>query len=302
VSHRLLVKDSIGEREMLLVDTLVVGRDPRCDITEADAQLSRRHAEFSESDQGVLVRDLNSRNGMLVNGRRVLEALLRPGDVVQVASLAVTYLRVAEPEAVSMPSAVPLRPARARRTADGQPVLPFRAAVEDDKTGLMSPDQVAVAVIASLGERRIVAETVSDAAGTVVGGSWPSDPAPGEVLQPPGPGFPAPPGTPEEAEPRADPATSALSDAPVVPINRVADPAWAASVTWHIATLAILAFLAGAVAVLPVKSAAAFGAIGTVAVFLAPLAGLLVAVGLGLFVSARVRRKMNEVLERAPRP
>jgi hypothetical protein len=108
VTYKLLVKDGAGEREMLLVGIIAVGRDPRCDISDANPLLSRRHAEFLPSDRGVLVRDLNSRNGILVNGRRVLEAVLQPGDVVQVAHIAVTLVSSTAPLADTMPAPVPL--------------------------------------------------------------------------------------------------------------------------------------------------------------------------------------------------
>jgi predicted component of type VI protein secretion system len=372
VSHRLLVKDRRGERELLLIDSIVVGRDPRCDVSEPDAQLSRRHAEFTLSERGVVVRDLNSRNGMLVNGRRILEAVLHPGDVVQVASLAVTFLRAAEPEAVSMPPAVPLRPApKSRREVDGQPVLPFRPLPEeDDRTGLMSPDQVAAAAIASLSnrasregaERDPEAPAETDAGlSTVAGGTWPPEPeaaessstasttagpadpppaplpAPSAVATPMPPpvaspvpppvpvaaSMPAmtesaplpaqtapaqpPPGQPSaSARPSPPPPGPSLAAAPLdakapEPITGVARRAWAAKVTWQVATLAVVGFMAGAVSVLP-ATARGVGVAGVALVLLAPLAGLAVAVGLGLAVAASVRRTVNEVVERARRP
>lgn len=97
MTHRLQIKDPQGEREVVLVDSLSVGRDPRCDISAADPQLSRRHAEFLVSGPQVVVRDLGSRNGMLVNGRRLPEAVLSPGDVVQIAQLAVTLMSSIDP-------------------------------------------------------------------------------------------------------------------------------------------------------------------------------------------------------------
>jgi len=117
VSHKLLVTDSSGQREVLLVGTMTVGRDPRCDISDADPLLSRRHAEFVVSDSGVLVRDLDSRNGILVNGRKTPHALLQPGDVVQVSGLAITLIS-------TIPKSPPSPPA-------GEP--------DDDKTLLRIP-------------------------------------------------------------------------------------------------------------------------------------------------------------------
>ncbi len=92
MSKRLLVRDQRGERERLLVGTMTVGRDSRCDISDADPLLSRRHAEFVCRPDSLVVRDLNSRNGVSVNGVKVQEAVLRPGDVVKIARLVLTYL------------------------------------------------------------------------------------------------------------------------------------------------------------------------------------------------------------------
>ena len=49
---------------------VVVGRDEACDLRLPDRLVSRRHAVLSRTESGsVAVRDLNSSNGMVVNGR-----------------------------------------------------------------------------------------------------------------------------------------------------------------------------------------------------------------------------------------
>src|SRR5262245_16963926 len=80
------------ERELLLAGTLVVGRDPECQLHDLDPLLSRRHAEFVPSAQGVTIRDLDSRNGILVNGNKVPHHALQPGDVVQLGHLNLRYV------------------------------------------------------------------------------------------------------------------------------------------------------------------------------------------------------------------
>jgi pSer/pThr/pTyr-binding forkhead associated (FHA) protein len=145
VSHKLLVKDQQGEREVLLVDSLAVGRDPHCDISVPDPLLSRRHAEFVASGQTVIVRDLNSRNGTLVNGRRLPEAVLHPGDVVQIAQLVVTFVSRAEADTMLAPS----------NGAGG----------EEERTSLLTPAEIqAVAASSALDSR-----TPANGAGTVAG-------------------------------------------------------------------------------------------------------------------------------------
>jgi len=92
VSRKLIVNDGKRQRELLLVGTMVVGRDPSCDISEADPLLSRRHVEFVSGAGEVVVRDLGSRNGILVNGTKIGEAQLRNGDVVQIGHLQVKFV------------------------------------------------------------------------------------------------------------------------------------------------------------------------------------------------------------------
>jgi pSer/pThr/pTyr-binding forkhead associated (FHA) protein len=92
IVRKLLVDDGRTEREVLLVGTIVVGRDPACQLNDLDPLLSRRHAEFVSSAKGVTIRDLNSRNGILVNGDKVPEHALKSGDVIQVGHLHVRYI------------------------------------------------------------------------------------------------------------------------------------------------------------------------------------------------------------------
>jgi hypothetical protein len=63
---------------------LVVGRLAECDIVISDSNVSRRHAEFWRTSEGIAVRDLGSTNGTFVNGHRVDAVSLTPRDEVEV--------------------------------------------------------------------------------------------------------------------------------------------------------------------------------------------------------------------------
>ncbi len=62
---------------------VVIGRSSGCHLVLGDDTVSRRHAELRLEGGRWLLRDLGSANGTLVNGRRVVEAEVRPGDVVR---------------------------------------------------------------------------------------------------------------------------------------------------------------------------------------------------------------------------
>jgi transcriptional regulator with PAS, ATPase and Fis domain len=69
--------------DVALAGRLVVGRDDTCGAVLVGNEISRTHAEFRVDGAAVVVRDLDSRNGVFVNGARVGEAALQHGDVVR---------------------------------------------------------------------------------------------------------------------------------------------------------------------------------------------------------------------------
>ena len=68
-----------GERHAFASERTVVGADPRADVVVDDAAMSRFHCEVRVTDGGIVVRDLGSRNGTLVDGVPIIEAPLRDG-------------------------------------------------------------------------------------------------------------------------------------------------------------------------------------------------------------------------------
>ena len=67
--------------------SVVVGRHPRCDSRVDSPRVSRWHCSLTEVDGALWVQDLGSSNGTWINGRRVVSALVRPGDVVAIADV-----------------------------------------------------------------------------------------------------------------------------------------------------------------------------------------------------------------------
>lgn len=61
---------------------LLIGRSSGCQLVLADDTVSRHHAELYVEEGRWLLRDLGSSNGTWLNGRRIVEAEVRPGDVL----------------------------------------------------------------------------------------------------------------------------------------------------------------------------------------------------------------------------
>jgi len=63
----------------------VIGREAGCDIALVnDNTASRRHATITVSAGDYSIRDEGSSNGTFVNGAKITEQKLTPGDEVQV--------------------------------------------------------------------------------------------------------------------------------------------------------------------------------------------------------------------------
>lgn len=73
-----------GEAIALTSDPFVLGRRADCDLQIQDAAVSGRHCELRCEGNNWVVHDLNSRNGIRVNGELVQKRRLQIGDIVVV--------------------------------------------------------------------------------------------------------------------------------------------------------------------------------------------------------------------------
>jgi len=68
-------------------ERFVIGRSDSCDLVLTDVTVSRQHAELSRTTVGWLLSDLGSTNGTRVNGWRVAQMRIRPGDRVELGAV-----------------------------------------------------------------------------------------------------------------------------------------------------------------------------------------------------------------------
>ncbi len=91
-SAHLLLLPGVGEHAPRVVpvvaDVTHIGRGRDRTVRIDDHTVSRRHATLVRTPEGLRIVDERSLNGVLVNGRRVLELPLRDGDVVHLGRVA----------------------------------------------------------------------------------------------------------------------------------------------------------------------------------------------------------------------
>jgi pSer/pThr/pTyr-binding forkhead associated (FHA) protein len=134
----LTVREAGTERRIAFAARAVVGRDADCEVVLSSRSVSRKHAIVERLDQGWVVRDLGSANGLFVEGKRVSEAHLATG----------ASLRFGDVEA-SFDAGGPSRTTSAERLAQSLSVAPARRT-----------RPVAVFVVMTLGVAALVAATV----------------------------------------------------------------------------------------------------------------------------------------------
>jgi hypothetical protein len=89
VSRALLISD--GKSFVIDRPRAIIGRSQRCDYVLADPNVSRRHFELQLRGADWYLVDLDSTNGVTVNGRRVASSRLSPGDEIVAGTSALRF-------------------------------------------------------------------------------------------------------------------------------------------------------------------------------------------------------------------
>ena len=82
-----------GRSYPLQMGSTVIGRGDQANLRLPDVGISRRHARLDFDGAQVVLTDLGSTNGTMVNGQRISAVALNPGDMIQLGTTTLT-LRV----------------------------------------------------------------------------------------------------------------------------------------------------------------------------------------------------------------
>ena len=76
-----------GRTHELKVDKTTIGRVEDNTFEIAESSVSSHHCEVLLRGNEVLVRDLNSTNGTFINGQKISESVLKPGQVLRLGQV-----------------------------------------------------------------------------------------------------------------------------------------------------------------------------------------------------------------------
>jgi len=80
-----------GRTYPVAIGSTVIGRGDQANLRLPDVGISRRHARLDFDGGQVVLTDLGSTNGTMVNGQRISAVALNPGDMVQIGTTTLTF-------------------------------------------------------------------------------------------------------------------------------------------------------------------------------------------------------------------
>lgn len=80
-----------GRAPIEIGEFVTIGRDPSNLVILNDDSVSLRHARIEKKSNGYLLRDLRSRNGTLLNGSNVFEAMVSDGDRIRLGETEIVF-------------------------------------------------------------------------------------------------------------------------------------------------------------------------------------------------------------------
>jgi hypothetical protein len=93
LQREIVTLNANGRRHEISKRRTVLGRSKDSDIQIEDANVSRRHAELRQEGTAYWIVDLDSTNGVEINGRRVKRAKLDNGDTITIGSTDIVFDR-----------------------------------------------------------------------------------------------------------------------------------------------------------------------------------------------------------------
>ena len=122
----LLSQGLTGQTHELKVDKTTIGRVDDNTFPIVEPSVSSHHCEILLKGAEVVVRDLNSTNGTFINGEKIAESVLKPGQILRLGQIEMRL----ETEAAPAPA-----PAASMKTTDKTVVMQRGVSLTDLEAG-----------------------------------------------------------------------------------------------------------------------------------------------------------------------
>ena len=122
------------DQRVLLADKLLIGRNPGCSIVLAESSVSSKHAAVVAKGDRWFIADLDSSNGIIVDGNKVKQLQLKAGIQFRIGSTAFQVSHVQSGSGSSRSSATSSKRTGAKPSAGGDIVIQ-RSKIENVDSG-----------------------------------------------------------------------------------------------------------------------------------------------------------------------
>src|SRR5215469_5626779 len=116
-----VLTQSMAGRSVDLGERTTIGRVEDNAFQIAEPSVSSRHCEILLRGEDVVVKDLNSTNGTFINGEKITEGVLKPGQTLRLGNVELKLDAPGAPGAPSAPSAPAATPGTAPAAAAPPP-------------------------------------------------------------------------------------------------------------------------------------------------------------------------------------
>jgi pSer/pThr/pTyr-binding forkhead associated (FHA) protein len=133
-----------GRTHELNVDKTTIGRVDDNTFQIADPSVSSHHCEVLLRGSDVVIKDLNSTNGSFINGEKIMETVLKPGQTLRLGQIELQLLTegmpMPAPSAAPAPATnAPAAAAPARKPMDSTMVVPRGVNLNELSEGARPP-------------------------------------------------------------------------------------------------------------------------------------------------------------------
>jgi pSer/pThr/pTyr-binding forkhead associated (FHA) protein len=126
-----------GRAHELNVDRTTIGRVDDNTLQIADPSVSSHHCEVQLHGSEILIRDLNSTNGSYINGEKITEKVLKPGQTLRLGQVELKL--EAEGATASSPASSAPAPAPAKKQVDATMIMPRGVSLDQLEQGGARP-------------------------------------------------------------------------------------------------------------------------------------------------------------------
>ena len=122
----LFKKDGTKRAFPLSSEVTIIGRRHDCDLRIPLLPVSRRHCQLSKNNESLKIRDLGSRSGTFLNGKKIDEKAANAGDYIRIGPLTFLLQINGKPENITPPAKAKKKPAQTtpKPTPEQKPPAP----------------------------------------------------------------------------------------------------------------------------------------------------------------------------------